>query len=81
MDSSSSRLPLHDRTAGDEMKKKSRLISVISAPISATFRISLTSTDLDETYLIWFKIVQGPRVCDYFFLYRVRRPRHMTRNA
>ena len=36
------------------------------AGISATFRISLTSTDLSETYLRWFRIVQGPRISNYF---------------
>ena len=50
------------------------------AGISATFRISMTSADLSETYLTWFRIVQGPRICNYFF-YNVRRPRHMSRNT
>ena len=30
------------------------------AGISATFRISPTSTDLSETYRAWFRIVRGP---------------------
>ena len=44
--------PLHDGTR---------------AEISVTFRISLTSTDLGETYHTWFRIVQRPRICNYFF--------------
>ena len=48
--------------------------------ISATSGVSLTSTELSETYLTWFRTVQGPRFCN-LLLHHVRRPPHMSRNT